>query len=199
MNTISSNQASIHDKDPFAIFKAPKKQGRKKKKIKTTARQRYEQQNPAISCRVPIHVFNSFNQQCKQANLSQSAFITKFTQNEEIRYDNLIAAAREEGIRIGRSQIPPTTMVMMPGDWSLGYDTGKNEHGIWFRCRLCGKPVYIKPGSEEHDICLQVLEYQGRSHQCCIAMAQWRQIDYELRMQEKSEQSIVRDYPLLGL
>ncbi len=48
-----------------------------------------------------------------------------------------------------------------------GYAQGKNEHAIYYCCKVCGKPVYLTPNSDAHQAVVDAMHKLGWGHKAC--------------------------------
>jgi hypothetical protein len=48
-----------------------------------------------------------------------------------------------------------------------GYTQGKNEHAVYYCCKVCGKPMYITPNSKEHQAVVDAMYKLGWGHGTC--------------------------------
>ncbi|MEM3845439.1 MAG: hypothetical protein QXU98_07045 [Candidatus Parvarchaeota archaeon] len=51
--------------------------------------------------------------------------------------------------------------------YNEGYEKCFKEYAIWYYCNICGKPIYIKPNSEEHEEIIKHLRNQMWGHKGC--------------------------------
>ena len=78
-----------------------------------------------------------------------------YTEGESVGYQN----GHEKGFSEGKQ---------------VGYDQGNSDCAIWYFCSLCGGPVFIKPGSEEHKVIIDFFGYHSWAHQECANRSFYR-------------------------
>lgn len=51
---------------------------------------------------------------------------------------------------------------------NAGYTDGMNQHKITYPCNVCGKPITMYPGSNDHEAMKQFMKQAGWSHAECL-------------------------------
>ena len=51
--------------------------------------------------------------------------------------------------------------------YNRGYQRGVAACRIWYFCCICGKPLYIKPNSEDHKAIVMSMREKGWAHATC--------------------------------
>ena len=51
--------------------------------------------------------------------------------------------------------------------YNQGYNKAKEDYGVWYNCKVCNEPIYIRPNSEPHRRVNEFLRSQGWGHTAC--------------------------------
>ena len=70
-----------------------------------------------------------------------------------------------------RVSINRTANARLDDKYFEGYDDGytqsKNDHAIYYYCKVCQKPIYIVPNGEDHKAVVQYMHDHGWGHKSC--------------------------------
>ena len=77
-----------------------------------------------------------------------------------------------------------------------GYERGKRDHAITYRCAGCGKSCLMRPNGDDHKYVVEVLAEERWGHSACV-----RQIEYERGAGSRALETELGKYkhPLLNL
>ena len=48
-----------------------------------------------------------------------------------------------------------------------GYQQGKQDNAIYYYCKVCGKLIYVTPGSDSHQAIINCMHEKGWGHSTC--------------------------------
>ena len=112
------------------------------------ARARYEQSHPVVSCRLSRDEHDLLKQRLDDLGGVSFADFLK---------DALGVIRRDMG---DVKRIKETA-------YKAGYDQGKQDHQIWYRCAVCGQRIEVEPKSESHKAIIGLMKREGWGHASC--------------------------------
>lgn len=115
---------------------------------KPPARARYEQSHPVVSCRLSRDQYELLKQRLDDLGGVSFADFVK---------DALGIIKRDMG---DVKRIRETA-------YTAGYERGKQEHQIWYRCAVCGQRLDVVPKSEPHKAIVGLMKQAGWGHASC--------------------------------
>ena len=112
------------------------------------ARARYEQSHPVVSCRLSRDEHDLLKQRLDDLGGVSFADFLK---------DALGVIRRDMG---DVKRIKETA-------YKAGYDQGKQDHQVWYRCAICGQRMDVEPKTPPHRAILDLMKQQGWGHGSC--------------------------------
>lgn len=150
-------------------------------KHKPPSRERYEENNPVWTVRMPLSWVNEYEKYVKCLGLSRKDFMGVSLEKIKLDYEQIRAQAYNEGFQVGHKQghqdgyAEGENVGYNKGREDgftegkhIGIDQGKADCQIWYYCSICGGPLYIKSGSMEHRAIMEYLYSYGWSHPQCV-------------------------------
>ena len=108
------------------------------------SQKKYYGENPTVSFRLKEEDKKKLEEMASREDMTVGQYVRDFLKGivekreteAKIRKDGF-KNGRKEGFDDGRNE-----------GFKEGYKNEMNDWAIWFKCRNCGKPCYIKPGDE---------------------------------------------------
>ena len=120
----------------------------KKAAHKPPARIRYEQSHPIVSCRLSKDEYDLLKQRLDDlGGVSFADFV-------------------RDSLGLLELRVPETSEIKVRARMA-GYEQGKAEHQIWYRCAVCGQRIDVKPNSEPHKAMIDLMKGAGWGHSRC--------------------------------
>lgn len=115
---------------------------------KPPARVRYEQSHPVVSCRLPKDEYDLLKQRLDDlGGVSFADFL-------------------KDALGVIKLDMRDVKQIKEIAH-RAGYDQGKQEHQVWYRCAVCGKRIDVQPNSESHKAIIASMRREGWGHRSC--------------------------------
>ena len=86
----------------------------------------------------------------------------------DLEFDNRIAVNLLERSKAEIAELKERSKVVYDEACEAGYERGKRDHAIYFRCAGCGEPCLVKPNGTVHRFINDVLIENGWGHTSCV-------------------------------
>ena len=130
-----------------------------KNKHKTPSRERYEENNPVWSVRMPKEWIDELEAELEANGQSRRDFLGVALKKQTLNAEEIRVTWRKKGYNQGYERGNED------GD-KKGYTRGMNDWAIWVNCYNCLKPLFIKPNSDDHEITIEQMKGYLRHSQC---------------------------------
>ena len=121
----------------------------------TPSQKRYRANNPTVSFRLPKVLKKKLKKLAERGDMTMGQYVRDFLEGvvterekEDKSYDDGFKVGRKEGLE-------------------EGYKQGMKDWAIWFECYKCGKQLYFRPRSENHDAIIGYLKGLRWGHEDC--------------------------------
>jgi len=123
-----------------------------RRKAKTThrppSRARYEQSHPVVSCRLSRDEYDLLKQRLHDlGGVSFASFL-------------------KDALGIIKLDMRDVQRVKEVA-FQAGYEQGKQDHQIWYRCAVCRERIDLQPKSESHKAIMGFMTGAGWGHTSC--------------------------------
>ena len=149
-------------------------------KHKPESRKRYEKKYPNWTVRMPLQWHKDYETYVKKLGLSRREFMGVALEKIKLDYEQIKTQSFNKGFAVGRKQghqegyAEGENIGYKKGredgfeeGKKIGIDQGTSDCTIWYFCVLCGEPIYVKPGSEEHKMIINFFNHYTRAHTKC--------------------------------
>jgi flagellar biosynthesis/type III secretory pathway protein FliH len=138
---------------------------------KPPSRKRYEQRNPVFSVRMPKEWHDALTLYVQKTNRSKKEFMAlalkQITEDYEKvskkGYDKGVKDGYIDGVKDGKSE---GFINGHEEGKKEGYKQGKKDWALWVNCYSCNDPVYIPPGTEQHEYFKAMMSREVRYLSC---------------------------------
>lgn len=147
-------------------------------KHKPPSRIRYEERNPVFSIRMPQAWHNTLTAFLQENRMDRKTFMALALNKIKVNYGQVSKQGYEighkdgykaglkdgeaEGFKTGREQ-----------GKKEGYEQGKKDWAIWVTCYYCKEPVYVPPGTAQHEYMRNVMSGELRHDSCPPEIKLW--------------------------
>jgi len=144
------------------------------------SQKKYYGENPTVSFRLKEEDKKKLEEMASREGMTRGQYVRDFLKGivekreteAKIRKDGF-KNGRKEGFDDGRNEGLEEGRKDGFDDgrkegFKEGYKNGMNDWAIWFECRNCGKPCYIKPGDEADEAHKEIsTKFLGWGHKSC--------------------------------
>ena len=135
----------------------------KKKKHIPPSRERYEENNPVWSVRMPKEWIDELESELEANGQSRRDFLGVALKRQTLNAEEIRVTWREKGYDQGYDQ--GYEQGLKDGD-AEGYAKGMNEWAIWVYCSNCLKRLFIKRDSPDHEYIKEMVQGDLKHSQC---------------------------------